>query len=273
MPATLIMCGGLPAAGRLKPFTRTDVRLASKELSITNRRHRSHETKVLESQRGHHALPSVGLKDMPTEIRGLLMLRQAHFADDVLLDYAENRTDAQTTARVRDHLATGCEQCAADLSFWIRLLPAIDAGRTPAAPQPVLERAFTLFDRIEPKPTFVERLRAALVFDSRQQPLLAGARDIEQNSFKLLYEARGAHIDLLCERESDHWNIAGQVLSEVPSEFGWKVLASHPNGQTKTDTDTLGEFRLSGLTPGVYDLAVQAAGREIVLSNIVLQAP
>src|SRR5579871_5082107 len=177
------------------------------------------------------------------------MLKQAHIAEDVLLDYAENRTDASTSARVRAHLDTGCAKCAAELAAWYRVLPVLESGKAPALPQAELQRAFDLFDRIERKPTIWQRLQAALVFDSRTQPLLAGARDL------------------------DRWNIAGQVLASETPELGWKVLAIHPQGQAKTDTDALGEFRLQGLEPGVYDLTLQDLDREIVLPNIVLQAP
>src|SRR5947209_20314172 len=99
-----------------------------------------------------------------------------HITAEVILDYAENRLDAGTVARVRDHLATGCKLCAEELSFWERVLPRLHAESASAAPQSVLQRAFALFDSVERKPALLERVLAALVFDSRQQLSAVGAR-------------------------------------------------------------------------------------------------
>jgi hypothetical protein len=201
------------------------------------------------------------------------MLTGEHIADDVLLDFAEDRADTATAARVRQHLDTGCTHCATELTFWSRALSALEADRAPAPPAVVLQAAFALFDRLAPKKTTLwQRVVATLAFDSRVQPALAGARDTGGASFQLLFEAEGADIDLLCERGQRGWHITGQALSTNPPELGWKVLATSEAGRIETDTDPLGEFRLHDLAPGVYELALRDVNHEIVLPNIELQA-
>lgn len=199
------------------------------------------------------------------------MQTSRHIPEEVLQDYAEDRADAATIARVRAHLATGCARCMGELAFWTRALRALQEDRDPAIPAEVLQRAFALFETRERKPALLERVLAVFVFDSRLQPALAGVREMEANSFKMLFEAAGTTVDLLCLREGDRWRIAGQVLSTEPPEYGWKVLLENGQEHTETSTDALGEFTLRDLMPGIYDIAVRDLEHEIVLPQIELQ--
>ena len=99
---------------------------------------------------------------------------------------------------------------------------------------------------------------------------MAGARDGDRNSFKLLFEAPDTRIDLLCERSGPDWSIAGQVLSLESQDYLWKVLASGTGKVVRTDADLLGEFHLAGLRTGEYDLLLQERTREITLPSIQL---
>src|ERR1051326_1007252 len=85
----------------------------------------------------------------------------------------------QPVARVRDHLASGCKLCAEELSFWERMVPRLYTEHASPTPRSVLLNAFDLFDRVERKPALLERILAALVFDSRQQLMPVGARDLQ----------------------------------------------------------------------------------------------
>ena len=200
------------------------------------------------------------------------MPASGHIPEERLQDFAEDRLGAAEAARVRVHLATGCRQCAEELAVRTRMLTALQADRAPAAPAAVLERAFALFETLERAPSLLERIVAALVFDSRLQPVPAGARAMgEAASFKLLFEAGEATIGLLCARKDDHWQIAGQILTEAPLEPSWQVSAVSETQEQQTGADSLGEFQLRDLTPGVYDLSLRTLHREILLMNIELR--
>jgi|SRR5579871_4198713 len=193
-----------------------------------------------------------------------------HIDDAVLLDYVENKLDATAMARVQNHLAAGCAQCAADVAFWSRMLPRLHS-QNQSAPEWVLQRAINLFRSAKTRETRWQSILAALVYDSRIQALPAGARDLQQTAFKLLFEAEIAHVDLLCERESpENWTLSGQVLSGAPPELGWKVLLKTDSREQNTQTDVLGEFHLTGLEPGNYTLVLQESDQEIVLPSITL---
>ena len=198
------------------------------------------------------------------------MAAHAHIEPEALLDYAEDRADAATAARVRSHLQAGCDQCTADLHFWTRSLAALAADRTPGPPEAVVQRAFTLVPRLPAKPSLWEQVGAVLVFDSRAQPVLAGVRDAGGSAFKLLFESGETSVDLFCEPERGEWRIAGQVLSPTPLQGGWSVSASSGEHRAETEADALGEFRLPALPPGQYELTVRGAEREILLPGVEL---
>jgi hypothetical protein len=193
-----------------------------------------------------------------------------HIADEMLLDYLEQRGGAGTERAIRAHLATGCSECQDNLTYWQKMLNVIEDTAMVAAPQPVLARAFALFAEREAAPSLRQTVMATLRFDSRVQPALAGARDGDRTSFKLLFEAPDTRIDLLCERAGADWSIAGQVLSLENQDYLWKVLATGTGKVVRTDADMLGEFHLGGLRTGEYDLLLQERHREITLPAIQL---
>lgn len=193
-----------------------------------------------------------------------------HIADEMLLDYIEQRGGPATERSVRAHLATGCSVCQDNLSHWQKMLNVVQAKTMIATPQPVLERAFALFAERQAPASLRQRVMATLRFDSRIQPELAGARDGDRTSFKLLFEAPNTRIDLLCERAGPDWSIAGQVLSLESKDYLWKVLATGTDKVVRTDADILGEFHLGGLRTGEYDLLLRERNREITLPAIQL---
>lgn len=192
-----------------------------------------------------------------------------HIADEMLLDYLERRGGPATERSVRAHLATGCSECADNLKYWQKMLNVIEGDATVSTPQSVLDSVSSMFS-VREVPTLREKVMATLRFDSRVQPELAGARDGDRSSFKLLFEAPDTRIDLLCERSGLDWSIAGQVLSLESKDYLWKVLATGTGKVIRTDADVMGEFHLGGLRTGEYDLLLQEHNREITLPAIQL---
>jgi hypothetical protein len=193
-----------------------------------------------------------------------------HIADEILLDYLEQRGGPATARKVLAHLATGCSECQDNLNYWQKMLNVMQDSSMISTPQPVLTRALALFEVRETAPSLRQAVMATLRFDSRVQPQLAGARDGDRTSFKLLFEAPDTRIDLLCERSGPDWSIAGQVLSLETKDYLWKVLATGTGKVVRADADMLGEFHLGGLRTGEYDLLLQERNREITLPAIQL---
>ena len=121
-----------------------------------------------------------------------------------------------------------------------------------------------------------QRLTAVLVFDSRMQQSLGGARDAASGSVQYVFQAGGASIDLLCDPEDRAWWITGQavVLDSVPpgAIAGWKVITRPPAAVQAVETDELGMFVLPAVPPGDYELLLSDGQHEIVLPNVELAA-
>src|SRR5262245_25925957 len=124
-----------------------------------------------------------------------------HPAVDVLLDYLDGRASEEAVVQVQAHLEGGCARCRDELASWGRLLGAVERARGVAPLEAVVQRAVALFDDFVPAPSWWERIVAALIFDSRTQPAVVGARSASGPAFQLLFRAGEMDIDLLCERE------------------------------------------------------------------------
>src|SRR5262245_1343647 len=118
------------------------------------------------------------------------MTTGAHLREDMLVDYADGRVEPAAGARVESHLESGCEACAGRLVQVRRQLAVLAVYRAPVVPATVRQRLLAAFDGLTPAPTFLERLVAALKFDSRLQPALVGVREGQpgSGSLQLLYE-------------------------------------------------------------------------------------
>src|SRR5438128_1229364 len=72
---------------------------------------------------------------------------ERHVSAELLLDYLENRAEAEMATRVRAHLDTGCARCADELATWTRLLATLHACQSIAPPGEVVERAISIIER------------------------------------------------------------------------------------------------------------------------------
>jgi hypothetical protein len=199
------------------------------------------------------------------------MLRRDHIGPEVLLDFAEGRLEQSAAERVRRHLDGGCAECAAELESTRRILRAIEADRAPSPPDSVLRQAFALIHSIQPEPGLLERLVAALSFDSRRQHVLAGVRDATAAPFRLEFTAPGVTAELLCEYEDGSWGLVGQVRAAVDEALGWAVRARSGEAEQETVTNARGEFVFRGLPSGKVTLVARQAAREVVLPEFELR--
>jgi len=195
-----------------------------------------------------------------------------HIDEDILLDYVEGRLDVSASDRVRDHLAAGCARCSEALSFWQRSLTRIRTAMEPAVPEWTTRRAYALFAPHVRERALWGRTAARLIFDSRSQLTTAGARDLRQDSFKLVFEAENEHIDLLIERENDRWSLSGQVLTDTAPDCGWSIRCKNADHAEElvAEADALGEFQIRGVGPGNLVLSLSTADRQIELPAVTV---
>ena len=184
-----------------------------------------------------------------------------------LIDYLDGRLREDDARPVAEHLAAGCKRCEADRS-WYGLLKSMKGVPEPAEPPSwVSRRAVRLFEmrpRSESVPERLAHAVARLVFDSLQQPALAGARASGADSRHLLYAVDNYSIDLQIAPGGELGaDLIGQVLSTSEPGFdsvaGITIdLACEGEPISSTVTDDIGVFIMSKIGLGEYDLQIDA---------------
>src|SRR5229473_1602612 len=150
-------------------------------------------------------------------------------------------------------------------------------------PDWVRERARRLFsDRTSTAPvsaTLLERVRASLLFDSRRPGLAAaGVRSagVLDGPWQLLFRGGDVDVDLLVRPNQDGHtlNVRGQALSLAGEYIGTGVVEATAvdvprrlhgpiEPAARTEVEASGEFALSNLERGRYDVLLRFGAREI----------
>ena len=132
-------------------------------------------------------------------------------------------------------------------------------------PSWVLNRAVRIagqaVGRDAPRPSIWRRLVAALVYDNRLQPRIAGARAVAADHPRLMYQAGGVEIDLEVGNSTiaGRLRMLGQVTASEPDLTRAWVIAEGPSGRLETEVDDLGQFSLDGLVSGVHRMEIGLA--------------
>jgi len=169
---------------------------------------------------------------------------------------------------------------------WLRgVRDAVLDGGLVEPPDWVRERARQLFrdPRRRSARGLVERVRAALVFDSRRSGLAhAGVRAaaVLEGPWQLLYRGGDVDIDLLVRPNQDGHttSVRGQALALTGASIDAGVVEATPADEprprggaelsVRSELEPTGEFALSNLERGRYDVLVRFGAREIELSGV-----
>jgi hypothetical protein len=170
---------------------------------------------------------------------------------------------------------------------WIRSVrEALLAAELVEPPAWVRQRAERLF-RAPAQTTLIDRVRATLIFDSRQRQGLAPAgmraMGVVDGPWQLLYRGGDVDVDLLVRPNQDGrtLNVRGQALSIVGASIESGTVEAmladvprplHANAQASARTQLApsGEFALSNLERGRYDVLLRLGAREIELTDLEL---
>jgi hypothetical protein len=190
--------------------------------------------------------------------------------DDTVDQLAASAFEELGMPRILADLASGDlnEDEANALADWL----AVTADEEP--PGWVVNRAVRIAGQAvggdTPRPSIWRRLVAALVYDNRLQPRIAGARAIAIEHPRLMYQAGGVEIDL----EVGHSTIAGrlrmlgQVTASEPDLTRAWVIAEGPSGRLETEVDDLGQFSLDGLVSGIHRMEIGLAYELIEIPSV-----
>ncbi|HXG67449.1 MAG TPA: hypothetical protein VNO70_20260 [Blastocatellia bacterium] len=194
-----------------------------------------------------------------------------------LLDYIDGCLSDDAKQDVEAHLTAGCAECAASRQWYERARAVAASDDTAAPPAWALKRAFRLFEERSRRPGLAERasrLVASLIFDSSARPLLAGVRSTETANRQLLYRAGDYSLDVqVAPAEHNRAELFGQVLREGEMRFesvAGLSLSLVREGETvqTTATNEMGEFALSGVGVGQYNLVVETPDLTITVEGL-----
>lgn len=199
-----------------------------------------------------------------------------------LLDFVTNRTEAAMAESIHTHLVSGCSRCQNNLAWVEKVVRLAATDDSVEPPQWVLNQALYLFEQMGPQrqPGFLERVMASLVFDTLAQPQMAGVRKAGLATRQCLYRVGDFDVDLSFEpgQAPDTVDITGQVLRAESASQEEMALQQVDHRQASllqqtetihtTSTDHLGEFIFEGVKPGVYDLKITLADRELWIPEL-----
>jgi hypothetical protein len=123
-----------------------------------------------------------------------------------------------------------------------------------------------------PQPSIWRRLVAALVYDNRLQPRVAGARALAIEHPRLMYQAGGVEIDLEVGQSTiaGRLRMLGQVTASEPDLTRAWVIAEGPSGRLETEVDDLGQFSLDGLVSGIHRMEIGLAYELIEIPSVTI---
>ena len=198
--------------------------------------------------------------------------RPSHIPFDRLVDWVEARLTAEERNQLQRHL-TDCAHCRQELTQVERLFGLMQSDTSVDPPPAVINRAVRLFrPRQAPvTPPLLQRIVAALQFDSLQLAPATGLRSGAAAPRQLLFSAGDYDLDLrLAPTEQvERWAVAGQVLGSG-SITGNVTL----HGPTRYQASLVapGEFLLPAVAAGDYTLVVQLPDQEIAVESFKVGA-
>ena len=197
-----------------------------------------------------------------------------------LLDFIDGRLASADKAAIETHLASPCAFCASRLSWANDVIALMRTDRLVNPPVAVIQRARNLrLKNAVPAGFSLRSLFATLVFDSRTQPIAAGARGQAGTVRRRMYEVGGSAVLDIQEEplDSGFAVVEGQlhIKRARAGEAAGAQVALRPSGTAQSSrleasTNALGEFTFIQVPVGQYSLSVTTRDLEIVVPHLDL---
>ena len=195
-----------------------------------------------------------------------------HINAENLMEYIDGRGAVSSKATVEEHLSecSDCLQLKSELEQFLFQLHADSSFEPPAE---LVQWGVSLFQPLlQPTKTVGGKIRkfvASLVFDTFDEPVLAGVRRVGVPPRQLLFRAGDVDVDVKIEsmEANDRISLVGQVLSNTEKFFDNTPvkLESHGTVRYKTMTNFVGEFAFDEVPKDTYHLSVDLPEGQITL--------
>jgi hypothetical protein len=194
-----------------------------------------------------------------------------HITIENLMNYVEGNTSDVEKSTLETHV-TSCVDCA-ELKQEFQILAyrlKEDASFEP--PAELVQWGIDLFQPVmQPQGSGrgIRKFIASLVFDTYDQPMLAGVRRVGAPPRQLLFRAGDVDVDVKIEsmEANDRITLVGQVLSNNDKFFDNTPvkLESHGIVRYRTRTNVVGEFSFDEVPKDTYHLSVDLPEGQITL--------
>jgi len=167
------------------------------------------------------------------------------------------------------HLAN-CRECLELKQEFQGLILQLREDSAFEPPAEVVEWSINLFQPVmHPENGDSRKIIASLVFDTFDQPMLAGVRRVGVPPRQLLFRAGDVDVDVKIEsmEANDRITLVGQVLSSATKFFDNTPvkLESHGIVRYRTRTNVVGEFSFDEVPKDTYHLSVDLPEGQITL--------
>ena len=191
-----------------------------------------------------------------------------HITAEKLVEYIDALSSDAERSAIDSHIldCTSCAELRNEIQSLVTRLQA-DAAFEPPAES--LQWAIDLFQPVVRPAGGLPRFIASLVFDTFDQPMLAGTRRVGTPPRQMLFRAGAVEIDVKIDsmEANDRITLAGQVLSDAPKFFDNTPvkLESHGTVRYSTLTNVVGEFWFDEVPKDTYHLLVDLPEGQIAL--------
>jgi len=194
-----------------------------------------------------------------------------HLTVENLIDYIEGHASDVEKSTLEGHLVT-CGDCG-DLRQELQgMLHGLKEDASFEPPAELVQLGVNLYQPVMKPEGIVAGFRryiATLVFDTFDQPMMAGVRRVGAPPRQLLFRAGEVDVDVKIEsmEANDRITLVGQVLSNADKFFDNTPvkLESHGIVRYRTTTNVVGEFSFDEVPKDTYHLSVDLPEGQITL--------
>jgi hypothetical protein len=193
-----------------------------------------------------------------------------HLTVENLMNYMESQPTDVEKSTLEGHLAT-CTECSELKQEFHALTTRLREDSSFEPPADLVQWGVSLFQPVmQPESKgILRKIVAALVFDTYDQPMLAGVRRVGAPPRQLLFRAGDVDVDVKIEsmEANDRITLVGQVLSSTAKFFDNTPvkLESHGIVRYRTQTNVVGEFSFDEVPKDTYHLSVDLPEGQITL--------
>jgi hypothetical protein len=192
-----------------------------------------------------------------------------HITVENLINYMDGQASDVEKSTLESHL-TGCNECTEVKQEFQVLISRLQEDSSFEPPADLVKWGVDLFQPVmQPQVGGLRRFIASLVFDTFDQPMLAGVRRVGAPPRQLLFRAGDVDVDVKIEsmEANDRITLVGQVLSSATKFFDNTPvkLESHGIVRYRTRTNVVGEFSFDEVPKDTYHLSVDLPEGQITL--------